>query len=435
MKYTIRCFWFLCFSLLLFSCAKDSLESIPVEQSFEPPQEALTRYFEQLGVADYGWEFGLATKNDTYFAGYLDFSGAAFLANTHAPGDVALKQLTYTVHVSDQQPVLSFSSGTFAQFAAGRTGVDTAFTFQAARQDSIFLLGNRHGSQLILTRASLQQAEGYRNGTILHTLEQLDNIQLLPRYFKRLVVNGAEYDLHFRADLQTLYIHYGGTERFKIHETLYAPTATGVSLQKPLVDGINVISYLDALEVDPGAGTLTVVTNGISRTFTNEYDPSAYDMTATQAFNNLYSGTANFSDGQGGVTQERFTYSLRGFTVAGTADAYGMSNISGYQYMAFFHQFTGETYGGLMFVLNNQLNPLGGPALVKIYSTDGGFIGFVRIGSFSGASEDPNVVAIVDQVTTTLTDSYGFMVVSAGAGNYDLVSRNVTGGQKWIRFQ
>lgn len=423
--------------LLFFSCTKNSLETIPVESSFEAPEHALLRYEEELASAPYGWEFGLATKSNSYFAGYLDFSEAntaQFTINLFAPENVTLQSTAFNTRVYENNPVLAFPSGVFAQFGQGQIGVDTVFTFQAIRQDTIYLLGNRHGSQLILTPASLQQSEGYREGTVVNTLHNIAAITQLPRYFKRLVVNGADYDLHFRPELQTLYIHYGGTQRFKIHETLYAPTATGVSLQKPLVDGINVITYLDALEVDLEAGTLSVVTNGISRTFTNEYTPSAYDVTAAQYFFNNPPRQINLDYGGGiGVLAEGVSVSRFGFTVAGVQDAYGLDDIEGFNLFMLVHRLSPLGYGAGWLVVNNTIQTDYGPAFIHQFSDPAGNIRFQYQGVFGPPPE--SAAAAVNQTIATLVDPNGFFVVSAGTGFYDLVSLNVGGGQKWINFQ
>lgn len=419
------------------SCSKESLETIPVVTSFEAPDSALARYVQQLETSEYGWEFGLAGQQTGYYAGYLDFSSsntAQFIADDVAAD--GLRGTAYRLAISGANPTLSFPSGAFAQFATALIGVDTAFSFQAIRQDTVFLLGNQYGSELVLTKATATRAQAYEDGGLLQTKATVANLVKLPLYFKRLVVNGAEYDLHFRPDLKALYIHYGGTERFRIHETYYGVTATGLRLQKPLVDGINVISYLDALTVDLQTAELSVVVNGTPALLTNEATPSAYDVTAAQMFydNPPRQIIINYSDGQGGVEQvtERFSRSLEGFTVAGEADAYGLKNISGFQYFMYVHKLARQDYGAGWFIANNTLSGYG-PGVLRQYSTTGGLIRFVYLGSFGPPPAE--ITDIVNNTAAAFTDDYGFYVVRSGAATYDLVSVNISSGQKWIRFE
>ncbi|WP_437918040.1 DUF4302 domain-containing protein [Sphingobacterium sp. LRF_L2] len=419
--------------LIMASCSKDSLEAIPVETSFEKPDVALANFVNELGTATDGWEFGLATSNVGYFAGYLDFSETSlqFTVDAFAATHSGLQSNNYRTFVSNTNPSLSFTTGIFNDFAQQQGNIDTAYTFQAIRQDSIFLLGNRFGNQLTLVKSSLAKATAYKEDGIAKLIHSVSDLAKLPRYFKRMVVNGAEYDLHFRPELKTLFIHYGGTERFKVHETAYAPTATGVALQKPLVDGVNVISYLDDFLVDVEKGELALSTNGIPRVFTNEYAPSAYDVNAAVRFYNNppYQININYPDE---TVAERYSASTTGFTVAGVEDAYGLQTIAGFNFFMFIHKLSRQEYGAAWFVIGNTLSNYG-PAVLRQYSNAGGIIRFVRLGEF--ASPPAEIATIINTTSSTFTDELGFFVVHTGGVNYDLVSINVTAGQKWIRFE
>ncbi|SEL99866.1 protein of unknown function [bacterium A37T11] len=405
-----------------FSCSKDSLESIPLQVSFETPDIALESYVAKLNESSEGWEFGLTSNNSGYNVGYLDFENAnsAFVVISEAAREESTAS-AYRCTVSGGNPTISFPSGTFAAFAMANAGLDTSFTFRGMRQDSVFLLGNQYGNQLVLAKASTVKAQAYRADGIQNTSAALGRLMKLPKYFKRLVVNGASYDVQFRPDLKTAYIQYGGTERFKIHETAYSITATGISFQKPLVDGINIISYIDAFTVSE-SGELSATINGVPVPFTNEAAPSAYDVNAPVYFQthpfheNLWSGCYD------------------GFTVDGVPDAYGIKTITGFRFMVLFHRLADEgenaQFAGLQFYVGDTFGDYG-PAVAPQFSTPPGMMRFLYAGNFGNPPEE--IKDIVTNVINAFTDTSGYYVIKSGSSAYDLVS--VADGRKWIRFE
>lgn len=422
-------------ALAWLSCSKESLETIPVEPSFEDPEVALARYTAELGSAEAGWEFSLDSREDGFFAGYFDFDGsgnALFAIDATAESASSTVATAYHVAVSNKLPKLGFPAQTaFADFATAAQGVDTSFTFQAIKGDTIVLNGDRYGNKLVLTPTTTSTATAYQQGGILSTNATISALQRLPKYFKRIAYNGAAYDVYFNPTWRKLYIHYGGTERFAIHETSYGLTATGIRLQRPLVDDINVIGAIDQLGVDEETGMLTASIGGVGVSFTNEAGPSAYDVTAAVKFFNSPKYQMNFQTPEGGVVPEYFSLSANGFTVDGVPDAYGVGNIPDYEFIAFFHQFSGADFGGLRFYLGD--NGLGeyGPAVIRQFSTPEGMIRFVYYGYFGIPPE--SIEPIITHTTEAFTDPNGFYVVKSGPTWYDLVS--VTDGRKWIRFE
>lgn len=437
----MRILFFISIGILLLgaSCSKGGLENIPVEQAFEEPAVALARYVEKLQEPAAGWEFGLVGKQAGFYAGYLDFdqeNTARFTVATLAPGNPGLEETVFHTGVAGTNPVLVFPSGAFARFALSQDGVDTSFTFQAIRSDTIFLLGNQHGSELKLTKASPDKAEAYRGTGMLDVIAAMENLQRLPKYFKRLTVNGATYDLHFRPDMKSVYIHYGGTERFAIHETLYSLTATGIYLRQPLIDGINRIDYIDDFSVDASGTTMTAWVGGQPAEFTNEAEPAAYDTTAILAFYNnpTYQLISRLEDNTEVV--QRYSVSLDALTVAGETDAYGFGEIAGYQFMVFFHQWVGADFGLFRLAINtdagNEVSSYG-LAFKPHFSTSNGVIGFEFYGTLGAFPAD--AMPAFEQFAIAIANPYGYYAVRSGPASFDLVSRDISQGQKWIRFE
>lgn len=418
---------FLLFTLVFSSCDKDNLPSIPLEKSFEDPAKALDSYKESLLGSEFGWELSLSGSKQHFHAGYIDFSSdkeAVFTVDEMALADQVPSPTTVDFRVKQTNAGLSFSGGSYTTFALGKSVLDTAFTFQAIRQDSIFLLGNDYGTQMILTKATAKKKTAYFGSGVVDVQHSLVELNSLPKYFKSISVNGAGYDLHFDLPKRTLYIHYGGQDRFKIHETLFAPTATGIQLQKPLVDGVTKITAIDDFQVNAAQDKLFCTVNSMSANLRNSYQPTAYDIGAALYFyQNPFYMNSN--------TGDRYSASLNGFTVAGIADGYGIGNLPGYSFMLFFHEIQ-EGFGALTYYLTTGAAGYG--TIVYRQLSPSGMIRFMYVQGLDNAPPE-GYAAIVNQTEKVFTDEEGFLVIKVGPNAYDLVSANVTDGQKWIRFE
>lgn len=418
---------------LLAACAKEGLQPIPVSSVFEDPQVAMSRFSEQLQLGHQGWEFGLDARESGYYGGFLGFGtdGMASFIIDRDPATESMAEVGFRMAVTDRQPKMAFTGmSEYTEFARTTRGIDTSFTFLAIRQDTVVLNGDRYGNRLLLTPARPGQEAAYRDNAMATVGETLAAMQRLPLYFKRLVYNGAQYDLYINTAWRKIYIHFGGTQRFRIHESGFALTASGIRLQRPLIDGINSIYTIDGLEVDEPNRLLLASVNGVPVVLTNEASPSAYDLNAASRFYNNPFYQVIFALEDGGQAIERYSASVGGFTVGGVRDAFGVAGIPDFQFLALFHQWGGNDYGTLRIVADDQVSAYG-PAVLRQFSDTGGLMRFVRYGDFGEVPE--GIKPIVDQTVDALTDPAGFFVVKSGPASYDLVS--VNDGNKWIRFQ
>lgn len=418
---------------LLSACARESLQPIPLTSVFEDPQEVMSRFTQQLRLGQQGWEFGLDGRESGYYGGFLGFgaNGVASFIMDRNPAMASMAEVSFRMAVIDNQPRMVFTGiSEYTEFARTTRGIDTSFAFLAIRQDTVVLNGDRYGNRLLLTPARSGQEAAYRNNGMAAVRETLSALQQLPLYFKRLVYNGAQYDLYVNAAWRKVYIHYGGTQRFRIHESGFALTASGIRLQRPLIDGINPVFTIDDLAVDEPGGVLSASVNGFPVVLTNEATPSAYDLTAALRFYNNPFYQVIFALEDGGQAVERYSASVGGFTVGGTPDAYGVAGIPDFQFLALFHLWGGNDYGTLRIVADDQVSSYG-PAVLRQFSDIGGMMRFVRYGDFGEVPE--SIRPVLDQTIDALTDPAGFFVVKSGPASYDLVSAN--DGRKWIRFQ
>lgn len=421
--------------MVISSCSKQGLETIPLEKSFEDPQIALDRYVQALTSAPSGWEFTLASEKAGYFAGFMDFQASGngqFIVATDGSENAVTAPIQFETTVSNTNPTVSFLEGGYLDFAESHQQVDLRFTFQAARLDTIYLRGDQYGNQLKLVKAKPSQAAAYQEGRIEAVKSSVQNLESLPYYFKRLEINGAAYDLHFRADLNYLYIHYGGTERFRIHETPFSLTATGITLQHALHDGINTIDYIDDFYVDPEGTDMRASVGGIPVAFSNQPAPTAYDFNAAIRFFN--SPPNQTTDGAGNI--QRYSVSWDAFTVSGRRDVLEFTNTANFRFLVFFHQWVGQEYGLIQIAVDvgngNQLHNYG-IALRPLFTSPPAFIGFQYYGTLG---EIPSPMRPkFETLKELLTNEYGYMVIKSGSSSYDLVSRDGSQAQNWIRFE
>lgn len=418
-------------------CAKSGLENIILEDSFTPPDKVLQQFTEKINSAPEGWEFTLAGPEKGFYAGYINFidaKRAQFLVDAGQQENALPKATDFTCLIDRSIATLALGSGAYAEFIKNREQMDSLYSILTIKQDTIYLRGQRYGNLLRLSRSNEKQAALYTQIGFKNTTDNLAKLNQLPFYFKTLVVNGASYDINFQTDQQKLYIHYGGKEQHQQHQTLYSRTATGITFKSPLIDGINVLYGIDEFNVDLAKGQLQAVVGGQTVIFSNNFVPSTYDTDAAKQFiNHPFHQLSNGSDDQA-TNAYGFSISLKGFTVAGKADALEFGKIPEYQFLTFFHRLPNLDYGSCRFIIGDKLDVAPyGPAVVPQISGTGGFLRFNIVGQYG---EPPTTIAaIVNNFTSYFTNSSGFWAIKSTDSGYDLVSTDILGGQRWIHFE
>lgn len=418
-------------SLCLFfvSCQDERALEIPVEQSFEDPELLISQYEEKIHAAESGWEFSWDAKDKGYFAGFFDIeeSGHTALISDLLPQffdfdlgmSVQKRKPTLSLRAKDVPPV-------FADFLAQ---IDTSFTLLAWRGDTLVMRGNQFGADVRLMPASEGKAAAYRQGGIQAQIGLLEALESLPYYFKRMYINGAYYDIQFNRAWRKLYIHYGNTERYGMFETSFAYTATGIRLKDTFREDVTTISGADII-LDPSVGLLLMV-DGAPVPVTNEPVPAAYDRFAAQKFLSNPFHILNLDLGNNQIYPQAYSFSSRGFTVAGQPDAYGIQQIPDYGGMLLFHRWLDNEYGNFQLLMQNEITGFG-PTFLEQYSPDGALVRFLYNGSFDEIP--PALQPVMIPTILAFLDENGFYVIKSGPASYDLVSTDAT-QQKWIRFE
>jgi len=417
--------------LVQVSCRKEQNIEIPVEVSFSDPDSLLVRYQKVLDDNVNGWEFSWKSKEYGFYAGYVDLKtklAADFLIDVFPQ----IRNLGYQFTIQDKKPCLTLKTGVFPAEMKGLFNLlDSSFSILTQKGDTLVLRGNRYGDEFMLVPNSSTQQQAYRQGGVQKTIETIQAIQKLPKYFKRIVYNGAAYDLQFNPTLRKLYINYGLVDRFKFFESNYAYTATGIRIQNRFTEDVNSFSTIE-IEREENTDRLIARINGSNIPISNEGAPSAYDYTAATDFINHPFHQLNLNIGNNTTLAQPFSASFSGFTVAGVVDAYGVSQMNEYSYVMLLPRWLNETYGTLRVFSGPSTMGSYGPAFYTQYSPDGGLVGFQQIGEF-GETPAANK-AHWDPTVTAFFEPRGFYVIRSGSASYDLVSVNQQ-EQKWIRFE
>ncbi|GEM_PF-1626447 len=424
-------------TISIIGCAKNGLENIPLENSFEPADKVLQHFTEKINSVPEGWEFTLSGPERGFYAGYINFGEAQhvqFLVDIGQQEMTLPKTADYSCIIDRSIATLVLRSGAYTDFIKNRNQMDSLYSILSIKQDTIYLRGQRYGNLLRLSRSTEKKASLYTQTGFKNTTDNLAKLDQLPFYFKTLIVNGASYDFNFHADQQKLYIHYGGKEQYKLHETLYSRTATGIIFKTPLVDGINVLYGIDEFNVDVAKGQLQAILGGQTAVFSNNFMPSTYDVDAAKQFINHPFHLLSSGSNEQAANAYGFSISLKGFAIGGKADALEFGKIPDYQFLTFFHRLPNLDYGSCRFIIGDDLNVAPyGPAVVPQLSGTGGFVRFNLVGQYGEAPA--SITAIVNKFTDYFTNSSGFWAIKSADAGYDLVSTDITGGQRWIHFE
>ncbi|MVZ62588.1 DUF4302 domain-containing protein [Sphingobacterium humi] len=431
MSYILRIALFSLAILAMLSCRKEQLTSYPVEQSFEDPDSLMLEFKQQITNASHGFEFTWSANKKGFYAGYIDLKAAStgdFLIDI----DPLMRNLTYRIAMVDRKPCLSFQvQNVSASLKTRMEGLDTAFSFIAQHQDSIFLRGNTYGQKLTLYPNSAAQQTAYKNGGVQEQMDIMAILQKLPKYFKTLHYSGMAVDIHLNPEWRKVYLHFGGVDRFQAFESAFAYTATGIVFQDYFTaeaSGFQGLSFL----IDRQAHILKAQINGAEVVLTNQGSPSAYDIKAASAFMEKPFRTMNLNLGNNQIYSQPYQLSFNGFTVAGVPDAYGIKSIPNYSYLMFNPTWLTNPYGSLFIIFNNSSISNFGPAFIIQFAPDKSIFRFLYYGSFG--TVPPEIQPMFNPTVAALVDQGGFYAIKSGPASYDLVSIDAE-NQKWIRFE
>ncbi len=269
------------------ACKKGGLAKYDIEKSFQDPAVTLEDLKKQIAAGTDGFRMTIEPSTGKYYGGYIGFDGTSNAkyvldngtANATTPADTK-----YSLSLRKTNAVLSLGTTTssFAVLAKTLGGIDSTYTYQSVKGDTLRFVGDLLGSKLTLIKTSKANATEYLAGKLNQSISNVAAFNNLKYYFKQLTIGSKSYDILINTTAKVVAINYATGSSFKRFYTLFAYTNNGVIFKTPLSDGTNTIAGLDALVIDAAKNTATTVVKGENATITAVNAPVFYETTAAQ---------------------------------------------------------------------------------------------------------------------------------------------------------
>ena len=419
--------------VLLFSaCQKHEDEVAPEDLPDARLEKALTGYKTQLTEAQYGWKAMLYPKGGQVYSFLMKFSPTdrVTMAGDIDPSTGIPLESSYRLKAM-QQPSLLFDTYSHLHILAdpdpeksnGDVGEgkysDFEFYFESATAETITLKGQRHGSRLVLTKATQAQADSY-NTNIGAYVGAIAHLNSFATYFKRLTIGTKMYDIQVNnADRTIMFMYFTGETASTFTSGFYY-SDEGLVLLRPFTHEGQSISLLKGLQFTPGSSQINLSINNVAATVREAARPVKVDVQGARGFYNSATG-------------EDYWVGETGFTVNGVPDALKLNNLPGFYFLALWPKFgvsDNVIYDLMSFVKVNAegtaLEIAYGPAATSRLTADGRIVyTYLGILGTVPSAEEPAVTAVQQM----WTDPEGFFVVAYG-DNIDLVSAK--DGKTWL---
>ena len=422
---------------MVFSACRKEDNRVFTETADQRLNKTLTTYQNELVGAANGWKAIITPANQVPYQFYFRFNNTnrvVMYADFDSTTAAVPRESSYRLKAL-QQPSLVFDTYSYihlladpdanvngGSFGAGLSS-DFEFAFEKMSGDTIKLIGRINKTRVDLVKATKQEADNWQNQNWARALTSVRNLDRIVNYFKRLTINGTEYEVIIDQATRMVFITWvdgsGVTRRFSSRYT-YSPTNGGISFNTPLNTGNGIIPGLYGITFNTGTNAVDVnIGNNVNASIIGATRPVSPDLTAPSRFWNR------------SVTADAYWISITGFTVNGVVDSFGLRTIPGFQYLLFWSQFNvsgGITYDLLGFVVNDALSF--GPAFRPPTFTADGRIIFTYLGTLG--TVPPSATTVVTNTRTLMSDPNGFYLVQTGENSFDMVSAR--DAKSWMSF-
>ncbi|GEO03308.1 hypothetical protein AAE02nite_09720 [Adhaeribacter aerolatus] len=424
----------LCLLVVMLLSACDKKEEIaPGEKPDERLNKTLTDYKNQLVGAENGWKAVLYPDGGAAYSFYIKFNAndrLSMLSDMNASSAATALESTYRLKAM-QRPALLFDTYNYMHILAdpdpsksnGEVGAgkysDFEFSFESVTPEAITLTGNLQGSRLILTKATKDEADNFIK-RIAEKVKTFESINNFATYFKKLVIGNSSYDISVDTNLRQITFTYFEGTTAKTFTTDYYYTETGITFLTPFaVGGLN-ITGLNAIQYNATNRNISFTVNNVAGNIQESARPTRIDVEAARSFFN--------------ATGDDYLVAESGFTVNGVPDAYKVSSITNFYFVAFWPKYgtsNGQSYDIFGVVTQNPTSgqlTLFGPAAASRLTTDGRIV-YTLLGTVG--TQPAGVEAIMTPTIALWTNTQGFYVVTTQYG-VDLVS--ASDGKSWINL-
>lgn len=449
--------FFLLFSAaVLFSACKKDNDRIFNESFDERINSSLAKYQSVLTASQYGWKALITTDhgNGGTYAFYMKFNDSnrvTMLSDFDPDFAVTPKTSGYRLR-QQQQPTLVFDTYSYVHVLAdpnenavvlsnvnnGPVGQGLLSDFEFIIKpddlatDTLKLTGKVNGAQLVMTKATAEEATIFLSGQWVLLENYLT--QKLLTYYKRISIGGVAYDISNDPVAKTITFQKVDGTTVTRHTTGYYNTLNGIILYDPLIAGSGSISQISAVGYDASTNTLNVQAGSENTSITETVFPLAIETSAPQ-------GWWNYAVNNGGS----YWITADGFHVDGVDDAFNLrSLVSGsntYYYFIYFPDFaTGSNDLFAPLFLNaaqTAIAPIYGAAPATPIWTADGIQKFISLGNYTftrPAVPYPTDPANAARKTRDLFFQLeGFYFVKISDTKYDMVS--AANGRAWLRWE
>ena len=300
----------------------------------------LAKYQELLAGSQYGWKAVVHPTGGGAYSFYFKFNNqnrVVMYSDFDSTSAVTPRESSYRLKAL-QQPSLIFDTYSYLHLLAdpneaavvlsdvngkrgGRLGVglqsDFEYALDSATADKVYLTGRQHNTRAVLTKASQQEAAALENRQLGSSLLQLQNLNKILFYFKRLTIGGKAYDVSLNDDTKTVaFTWVDGSGAVRTFNTTYYYTLNGIQFSTPFDDGSQIITGFTNIVWDAAASTLTVSANSNTGTIAGVNSPIAVDKEAPGRWWNTAASSGSF------------WLSENGFHVNGVDDAFNIKSLT-----------------------------------------------------------------------------------------------------------
>lgn len=288
---------------------------------------------------------------------------------------------------------------------------DFEFSIIDVSQDTIRLLGNNFGSELLLIRATSSQGDDYIKRAYDY-VQEIDKVNQFSYYHNKIDLSGRDYGITVNTIKSTVSFYYDSLGTFRNYTTEYAIADNGLILRKPFVDRELIVNSINDFSFSEGAANVTI--NGLSTAqIVNQEEPFIID---TDAPRRMYI--------------ESYVYTSRdGFNYNGIIDVFEIKTLPGYNGIHYAPRFYVDNYDRL-YVVHNQTVQYG--FVFRTAFNNEGVIRFDNYLGFNGTPPGGTNTSRFQNTASIWADPDGFYAYQTGSNCYDLVS--VEDSRIWIRF-
>lgn len=409
------------------------------ESPDERVNEALATYQKALTASQYGWKgliypAGLAGGVVSFYFKFDANNRVEMFSDFDSASAVTPMTASYRLKAL-QQPALLFDTYSYVHVLADPDAAvnggsygnglisDFEFAINGISGDSVKLTGRFNKSKAVLVKATQQEMQSYYDKQYSNRL--FSNISKYITYFKRLDVNGVQYEIQVNQTTRTItFTWVDDSGNIRTLTTGYYYTTNGIVLSPAFSDGKITIGALNDISWNAGSSTLSFNIDGNPAAIIGSGQPIKVDLDAPMRW------------WQYALKRGGYWISPDGFHVNGVDDAFGITKTTNYWFMMYWPKY--DIYQGTTFDLAGVVKRANGSSSIAYgiahrqpTFTDDGRIYFPYFGVLGNVPTADSIP--LAKTINQFSEGSGYYLVRLDSTTYDMVSAK--DGKAWINWQ